>query len=204
MVPTQTHSLLSGSPAIDQGEVDTIPALATNTDQRGFSRTYDDPAIANAVLGDGTDIGAVELQPAPTATADFLIGLGTDKLSVKQGDKLTYSVTVHNLGPDAAPNVSVNDVLSSGTTFVSAQANKGTFTAPPVGQTGTVTWTIGTMANGDVQGAQIRVTVIVNGKATSSITDTAAVSSDATDPNSANNTASIATPVANGSAGKKQ
>jgi hypothetical protein len=53
---TPTHALLCGSLAIDQGA--NFSGLAT--DQRGFSRTFDDPAIHNA--GDGTDIGAYEVQ----------------------------------------------------------------------------------------------------------------------------------------------
>src|SRR3989442_4403300 len=60
--PTFTHALLAGSPAIDQGKRDTIPALASNTDQRGFPRPVDFPAIANAAGGDGSDIGAFEVQ----------------------------------------------------------------------------------------------------------------------------------------------
>ena len=62
--PTQTHALLPGSPAVDKGKnVDSLP-----TDQRGtgFARTYDDPANANATGGDGTDIGAFEVQAANT------------------------------------------------------------------------------------------------------------------------------------------
>ena len=60
--PTPTHLPLAGSPAIDQGLSGTIAALATSTDQRGSARTIDDSAIPNAFLGDGTDIGAVELE----------------------------------------------------------------------------------------------------------------------------------------------
>ena len=59
--PTPTKALLAGSPAIDQGKNFTA---ATN-DQRGvgFVRTFDDPAVMNAGGGDGTDIGAFEVQP---------------------------------------------------------------------------------------------------------------------------------------------
>jgi len=92
--------------------------------------------------------------------------------------------------------------LSSGTTFVSAQANVGSFRAPPAGQTGVVTWYLGNLANATQQGAQIKVTVIVRGKTT--ITNTATVSSATADPNLANNTASITTTVASGSGGKKK
>jgi len=54
---TLTHALLSGSPAIDKGN-------ATGTDQRGFVRPVDNPAIANATGGNGADIGAFEVQTA--------------------------------------------------------------------------------------------------------------------------------------------
>ncbi len=57
---TLTHAPLINSPAIDQGKRDAIPALTTNVDQRGFTRPIDDPAVANAVGGDASDIGAVE------------------------------------------------------------------------------------------------------------------------------------------------
>jgi CSLREA domain-containing protein len=58
--PTQTHALLCGSPAIDKG----INSNSLITDQRGagFARTFDDLSIINATGGDGTDIGAFELQ----------------------------------------------------------------------------------------------------------------------------------------------
>jgi parallel beta-helix repeat protein len=60
--PTFTHELLTGSPAIDHGK----NSSGSTTDQRGtgFARTFDNPAIANATGGDGTDIGAFEVQAA--------------------------------------------------------------------------------------------------------------------------------------------
>ena len=61
--PTLTLSLKPGSPAIDHGN---SPSL-TN-DQRGLARLYDDSAVPNAPGGDGSDVGAFELQPAPPAT----------------------------------------------------------------------------------------------------------------------------------------
>ena len=56
--PTRTHALLPGSPAIDQGR----RAFLELTDQRGLSRPSDFGAIPNAAGGDGSDIGAFELQ----------------------------------------------------------------------------------------------------------------------------------------------
>jgi hypothetical protein len=105
-------------------------------------------------------------------------------------------MTVRNFGPDTAINAAVNDLLSSGTTFYNAHANRGHFTAPPIGQTGTVTWYIGDILNNGQESAQIVVTVIVRGNTT--ITNTASVTSDTTDPNTPNNTASITVTVARG------
>ncbi|MFZ1371944.1 MAG: choice-of-anchor Q domain-containing protein, partial [Ferruginibacter sp.] len=61
---TQTHALLTGSPAIDKGSaanypVSTLPIL---TDQRDSIRPYDYPAIPDAAGGNGSDIGAYELK----------------------------------------------------------------------------------------------------------------------------------------------
>jgi hypothetical protein len=64
--PTFTHALLPGSPAIDKGK----NFSGSVYDQRGsaFPRTYDNPGVANAPGGDGTDIGAFELTPPPCST----------------------------------------------------------------------------------------------------------------------------------------
>jgi hypothetical protein len=53
---TFTHALLLGTPAVDQGDSFGIP-----TDQRGHPRPHGYSTIPNAVGGDGTDIGAFEL-----------------------------------------------------------------------------------------------------------------------------------------------
>jgi predicted outer membrane repeat protein len=56
--PTLTHALLAGSPAIDQGK-----NFGLATDQRGARRPFDWGSITNASGGDGSDIGAFELNP---------------------------------------------------------------------------------------------------------------------------------------------
>jgi hypothetical protein len=66
---TPTHALLAGSKAIDKGSAGT-----NSTDQRGFPRPIDTPAITNA--GDGSDIGAYEVQP------DQLVGCSDISLLV--------------------------------------------------------------------------------------------------------------------------
>jgi CSLREA domain-containing protein len=63
---TMTHTLLTGSPAIDTGNTQ------ANPDQRRLNRAFDDPSIPNATGGNGADIGAVELQSAENLLVNSL------------------------------------------------------------------------------------------------------------------------------------
>ncbi len=72
--PTMTHALLSGSPAIEAGN-----SGGANTDQRGFARPVDG-STPNATGGDGSDIGAYEVQ------ADILPGCSNVNRVVKNGN----------------------------------------------------------------------------------------------------------------------
>lgn len=60
--PTPTHALLPGSIAIDRGN-----SFGSGVDQRGLPRPSDLPEISNKEGGDGSDIGAFELQAPPAA-----------------------------------------------------------------------------------------------------------------------------------------
>ena len=75
--PTFTRALLSGSTAIDKGDSNGSPK-----DQRGLPRPIDFSGIANASNGDGSDIGAFEVQPATT-----LANIST-RLRVETGDNV--------------------------------------------------------------------------------------------------------------------
>jgi hypothetical protein len=79
--PTQTMAPLPISPAVDQG------SAVAPTDQRGVGRPIDFPSIANAPASDGSDIGAVELQPASS------LSLGKPKLNKKKG-QASVAVTI--------------------------------------------------------------------------------------------------------------
>ncbi|HWO82765.1 MAG TPA: choice-of-anchor Q domain-containing protein [Solirubrobacterales bacterium] len=58
--PTPTHALREDSPVVDRGN-----SFGSGVDQRGLARPVDFPSISNTEGGDGSDIGAFELQ-APT------------------------------------------------------------------------------------------------------------------------------------------
>lgn len=54
---TESHALMGGSPALDAGE-----RSGYGRDQRGQLRTFDAPGVSTAAGGDGSDIGALEMQ----------------------------------------------------------------------------------------------------------------------------------------------
>ena len=92
---TQTRKPAQTSPAIDKGS-----ASGLTTDQRGaaFARTFDVPSIANA--GDGTDIGAVELQAteapqSPAATPPSVQTPPRKKCRKRKAKKHSASAAKH-------------------------------------------------------------------------------------------------------------
>lgn len=87
---TDTMGLLAGSPALDHGYT------TLTTDQRGQPRPYDNPALTNATGSNGSDIGAVEVQPpdttAPTVTITQPVVNGLYKsLALASGNALDDS-----------------------------------------------------------------------------------------------------------------
>jgi hypothetical protein len=84
--PTQTMALAPNSPGVDKGV-----SAGLTTDQRGLARPVDFTAIPNAPGGDGSDIGAFELQPV---SSDF--SFGKLKRNKKKG---TATLTVIVPGP---------------------------------------------------------------------------------------------------------
>jgi CSLREA domain-containing protein len=104
---TKTHALLAGSPAIDAGY------STVGIDQRGQARPIDDPNIANAVGGNGSDIGAYEaptLEVNTTADTDdgpcTLVGIGNgctlreaiNAANLSSG-QITFAASVTSGGP---------------------------------------------------------------------------------------------------------
>ena len=111
--------MLFGSPAIDKGTSNGLTGHLT-TDQRGagFPRTFDDPATPNATGGDGTDIGAFELQTAPAVLANI-----STRLRVETGDNVLIGgfiitgtqpkkVIIRAIGPSlASPGALADPIL---------------------------------------------------------------------------------------------
>ncbi|MGE0129547.1 MAG: hypothetical protein AB7U82_15830 [Blastocatellales bacterium] len=130
------------------------------------------------------------------------------------GNLLTYTITANNAGPSAALNLKITDPLPTGTVFISAVASPGaTLTTPAVNANGavTATWDAAGGTAGGLTGPGVprTLTIVVRVCAdfqqilnltdaqmcTPNLTDTATFSSDTTDPNPGNNTASATTTV---------
>jgi uncharacterized repeat protein (TIGR01451 family) len=108
---------------------------------------------------------------------------------VTANNNLTYSITVTNAGPDAAASTTVTDVLPAGVSFVSSTPSQGSCSG-----TSTVTCNLGTIANAG--SATVSLVVLpINGNA--SLSNTATVTSAASDSALGNNSASATTAVNN-------
>lgn len=95
---------------------------------------------------------------------------------------MTFTVTLSNSGPAAATGVTVTDAVPSGFTFVSAAPSLGTYTP------GSGVWNVGTVTTSTPQTLLLHGTVA----SPSPLPNTAAIThADQSDPNPANDTASI-------------
>ena len=102
------------------------------------------------------------------------------------GETISYTVTLVDNGPNGATNVTLQDVLPAGLTFVTDIPSQGTYD-PASG-----IWTVGGVANGSSAVLTIQATVV----SSNPTTNTASIAhSDQFDPNPGNNSAStVVTP----------
>jgi uncharacterized repeat protein (TIGR01451 family) len=167
---TPTMAIGADSPANNAADSSTSLSL----DQRGVPRPQ---AIA-------FDIGAYEfIKPS----ADLAIS----KTTVGEpyaGRYFSYIIDVENQGPTAAQNVSFTDTLPAGVSFSSITGSGG-FTCT---FTGTVTCTKTTMTAGEIAALTLTVFVPATMADGTTITNSVSVGSTTSDPNGANNNASVA------------
>ncbi len=68
----------------------------------------------------------------------------TGPTSVNAGSNITYTITVSNAGPDGASDLTLDDVLPAGTTFVSLTRDSGPVaicSTPPTNTNGPISCT---------------------------------------------------------------
>ncbi len=163
---TGTLGINEASPAFNTGD----GAGAPNVDQRGVSRPQ----------AGAWDIGAFEYVPS----TDLQITKTGTPATVTVGHNITYTLTVRNNGPDPASGVTVADTLPISETLVSATPSEGTCSA--------TTCSLGNLGSG----ASATITIVARANAVGSVTNTATVHGNESDPNPANNTAAATNGVA--------
>jgi uncharacterized repeat protein (TIGR01451 family) len=147
----------------------------------------DEPAetiVLNLSLASGAGIGTPATHTVTIIDNDIVSDLSITKVlepgSVTQGNNATFTLTITNNGPDAAPSVAVNDDLPPQLTLVSATPSSGTC----VGTTNIVC-NVGALN----AGASATVTIIATMTDPGTATNIAAVSP--TDANNANNSDTV-------------
>jgi uncharacterized repeat protein (TIGR01451 family) len=139
------------------------------------------------VLTDDPDVVGT---PDPTCTDVPQADLRTEKIDstdpVAPNEAYIYSVTVFNDGPSTTQDVVVMDTLPVGVTYISDDCGLSGTPGP------TVTWTIGSLANG--ASAVCNITVTAPGSP-GTVTNNASVTSTTHDPDTGNNSASEGTLV---------
>jgi CSLREA domain-containing protein len=186
--PTQTMALLTGSPAIDKGS-----STSLNTDQRGsgFVRPSEDQTIANAIGGDGSDIGAFEVQVPPPlvsniqfSTSSYSVneGAGFATISVTRTGDTSSSVTIDYVTNDFGAQQRTDYIITAGTLTFPAGVTTMTFPVLIVDDvyvegTETLGLTLSNPTGGAVLGSPSTATLAVtdndSGNATTNPLDTA-------------------------------
>jgi uncharacterized repeat protein (TIGR01451 family) len=141
------------------------------------------PAFAGVADAFVTKLTAVSANVGVTASAS--------PSPVLSGVNLTYTITVTNLGPDTAVDVTLSNAVPTGTTFQSLSPSTGC-TTPPVNGSGMVTCQSSTLASG---ASVVRTLVVRVTAASGSLTSTAAVTAASPDPTPGNNGAITTTAV---------
>ncbi len=119
---TQTHALMSGSPAVDKA------STGLTTDQRTLSRPYDNPGVANAPNGTGEDVGAFEGQGV-TAAAVTVSGRINIRLSGRTSVTMTNtsSGVITRVGVSSFGYFSFTDVIAGETYIVQVESRQYQF-----------------------------------------------------------------------------
>ena len=143
------------------------------------------PIDGRSIGTDPTGHGEIEDYALPIGgTADLAVTKSVNNPSPNVGGQVAFTVTVVNNGPSPATNVTLNDLLPAGLTFISTgtTASQGSYDGA------TSVWTVGSLANSGT--ATLTIQAQVNSATPQ--TNTAAVrTSDQPDPITANNTASV-------------
>jgi large repetitive protein len=146
------------------------------------------PAADGPTDPDDTNNAAETATTVRSPSADLALAK-EGPASVPAGQQATYQLRVRNNGPDTAPGAVVRDTVPDGFTLV----------AVPQGATlegAVLTWTVGTLANGDEQTLTYAMTAPAEGGSGTNTATVTPAPGGPPDPGGANDTASVTTAAA--------
>ena len=129
--------------------------------------TTDDPNPNNNKDNDTTNV---------VPEADVKVIKTVSNPNPRNGDVITWTVVVSNLGPDAAENVIVEEALPEGLQLQSAKGSKGSYDDG--------VWTVGTLNNGEIATLTLTTKVTIS---SGTIENVVVAKSSTYDPNQTNN-----------------
>lgn len=139
--------------------------------------------ITTSTLDPNENNNASTITPVPVLSTNLAVTKVVDINNPTVGSNVVFTLTAQNIGPSNATGVTVNDLLPSGYTFVSAvPAATTTYNAS------SGVWNIGSLTSG---AAAITLTITAKVNPTGAYANTATISGAQTDPVSTNNTATV-------------
>ena len=108
---------------------------------------------------------------------DIVLNKTADVTTVSEGNNVTFTITVENLGIDPTTNLVVSDPIPSGLSILSTTASHGSWTAP--------NWNVGTLNSGQLETLIITAVADANNSIIPavSVTNSVTNSQDQTDTN---------------------
>ena len=153
-------------------------AVGTLTNNCYVQGNETDPNLLNNAATATTTVDAIK--------ADLVLSMVGAPNPLYSGNNVTYTITVTNAGPAAAPGVVVTNTLPPSVIFVSAS---------PAGYIVSSGLVVFTNLGNVLVGGQTVATIVVKTTTAGTITNTAFTASQVTDPLKANNSATVKTVV---------
>ncbi|NHM03059.1 DUF11 domain-containing protein, partial [Flavobacterium sp. KDG-16] len=167
---------------MNNGATETLTINATVNETGNYSNSA---GITGNEIDPNTNNNGSTVTPVPVSQTNLGVIKTINNPNPPVGSSVQFTITASNSGLSNATGVIVNDLLPSGYTFTSAVPSVGSY------NTGTGVWNIGNFLNG----ANATLTINATVNATGNFTNTASISGNETDPNTANNSSSVSIPI---------
>ncbi len=159
----------------------TVPATST------FTPLVNTAVVSTTTTEPITSNNTSTITTVVTTNTDVLVYKEATPTPVNAGDILTYFIGITNLGPSAAQNVVLTDVLPLSVTLQTVTPATATQSGNQIG------WNFGTLLPNETR--RVTVTVLVNPALTTPIANTALITTTTPETTTTNNTSTVTTPV---------